>query len=174
MSLRDTFTASMKEAMKSGDKARLSVVRMIQAAAAALREFDECAHAGDVRAGGHQHRPTRVLEDLGRPGDGGSQINGFAIHQRRGDRTRVCRKHRAAFGAAVRDYRRFVVCDRHTQVIAQQSAKRTGHIVDFPCADNVRHFVSAIAYTTQRNWIPGVALRYICDPRAQKLNTTLP
>jgi uncharacterized protein len=32
MSLRETFTTTMKEAMKSGDKQRLSTVRLIQAA----------------------------------------------------------------------------------------------------------------------------------------------
>jgi uncharacterized protein len=32
MSLRETFTASVKEAMKAGDKDRLSTVRLIQAA----------------------------------------------------------------------------------------------------------------------------------------------
>ena len=44
MSLRDTFTANMKEAMKSGDKARLSVVRMIQAA---LKDKDIAARGGE-------------------------------------------------------------------------------------------------------------------------------
>jgi uncharacterized protein len=32
MSLRESFTAAMKDAMKAGDKARLSTVRLIQAA----------------------------------------------------------------------------------------------------------------------------------------------
>jgi uncharacterized protein len=44
MSLRDTFTASMKEAMKSGDKARLSVVRLIQAG---LKDRDIAARGGE-------------------------------------------------------------------------------------------------------------------------------
>ena len=44
MSLRDSFTSSMKEAMKSGDKARLSVVRMIQAA---LKDKDIAARGGE-------------------------------------------------------------------------------------------------------------------------------
>jgi len=44
MSLRDSFTANMKEAMKSGDKARLSVVRMIQAA---LKDKDIAARGGE-------------------------------------------------------------------------------------------------------------------------------
>lgn len=44
MSLRDTFTAAMKEAMKSGDKARLSVVRMAQAA---LKDKDIAARGGE-------------------------------------------------------------------------------------------------------------------------------
>ena len=44
MSLRESFTASMKDAMKSGDKARLSVVRMIQAA---LKDRDIAARGGE-------------------------------------------------------------------------------------------------------------------------------
>jgi len=44
MSLRDNFTSSVKEAMKSGDKARLSVVRLITAA---LKDRDIAARGGE-------------------------------------------------------------------------------------------------------------------------------
>ncbi|MBP0578558.1 GatB/YqeY domain-containing protein [Labrys sp. LIt4] len=44
MSLRDDFTTAVKDAMKSGDKARLSVVRMIQAG---LKDRDIAARGGE-------------------------------------------------------------------------------------------------------------------------------
>jgi uncharacterized protein len=44
MSLRDVFTSAVKESMKSGDKARLSVVRMIQAG---LKDRDIAARGGE-------------------------------------------------------------------------------------------------------------------------------
>lgn len=49
MSLRERFTAEMKEAMKAGDKAKLSTVRLIQAA---LKDKDiEARGAGRGTAG---------------------------------------------------------------------------------------------------------------------------
>ncbi|WP_413988577.1 GatB/YqeY domain-containing protein [Labrys okinawensis] len=44
MSLREEFTTAVKDAMKSGDKARLSVVRMIQAG---LKDRDIAARGGE-------------------------------------------------------------------------------------------------------------------------------
>jgi hypothetical protein len=116
---------------------------MIDDAAASLGEFDQNAHARNIRPRRYQERSAGRPQNLRCTTNRRVQIGGLAVHHSRGGIVRIRREQCAASRTSVGDNRCHTPGYRHTHVVAQQTAERAGHIIEFLRAANVRHFSSA-------------------------------